>query len=229
MERNITLIVNTYNNPDKLRTTLASIATQAQVIVLDDGSTDDMKTVVDEFVSPRLIFQVHTGLAGQIYAAGLANVNTSHVAWITAGDTLTPRAIWDLNLFMAGRPLAMVFTDQLLQGTLPWNLDITLNPETMSKLCVVDNLVVMQKQALLEVEGFDLTAQHFPRFRAYYRLYQRYEKRCVRYRRTLYFSQAPMWSERSESFKQDYWRAHEAAREWYCSRKQIYFEPRRPQ
>ena len=99
------VVVCTYNYahllPDTLRTLAAQTAPDFELVVVDDGSTDNTEEVVEEFHPQfrdfRYVKKPHTGPAGARNAGILAAQGT-HIAFVDADDLWSPhylRAIQD--------------------------------------------------------------------------------------------------------------------------------------
>jgi glycosyltransferase involved in cell wall biosynthesis len=90
------IVVTTYNHAHFLGEALASVVTQTrpadEVVVVDDGSTDDPGDVVARFAGVRLIRQPNRGLAAA-RNAGLTALATQYVVFLDADDRLEPDAI----------------------------------------------------------------------------------------------------------------------------------------
>ncbi len=90
------IVVTTYNHAQFLEEALASVVAQRvranDVVVVDDGSTDDPGSIVARFPDVRLIRQPNRGLAAA-RNTGLKSLTTSHVIFLDADDRLQPFAI----------------------------------------------------------------------------------------------------------------------------------------
>jgi SAM-dependent methyltransferase len=92
----VSAIVTTYNHAHFLAEALASVAAQthhaSEVIVVDDGSTDDPAGVVAGWPGVRLIRQDNRGLAAA-RNTGLRASRCPYVLFLDADDLLTPVAL----------------------------------------------------------------------------------------------------------------------------------------
>ena len=90
------IVVTTYNHARFLEEALASVVAQRvranDVVVVDDGSTDDPGSIVARFPDARLIRQPNRGLAAA-RNAGLKALTTSQVIFLDADDRLQPIAV----------------------------------------------------------------------------------------------------------------------------------------
>ncbi len=90
------VVITTYNHAHFLAESIGSVLAQSEVpreiVVVDDGSTDDPASVVSQFPVVRLIRQSNQGLAGA-RNTGLAAIEADTVAFLDADDRLLPCAI----------------------------------------------------------------------------------------------------------------------------------------
>src|SRR5690606_9260119 len=90
------LVINTYEQasflPDAIRSALAQRRPFDEIIVVDDGSTDDPGEVVAQFRGVRLLRQENAGLAAA-RNAGLHAATCRFIVFLDADDLLTPLAV----------------------------------------------------------------------------------------------------------------------------------------
>jgi len=103
----IAVIIPTFNHAhflaDAIRSVLAQTRPADEIVVIDDGSTDDPAAVVAKFQSVKLIYQTNRGLAGA-RNTGLRNCTSDYVIFLDADDLLLPQAIEAGLSCMADRP-----------------------------------------------------------------------------------------------------------------------------
>ena len=103
----VAVVIPTYNHahflPDALTSVLAQTRQADEIIVVDDGSTDDPAAVVAKFPGVQLIRQDNGGLSAA-RNTGLRNCTTSHVIFLDADDCLLPNAIEAGLTCIAARP-----------------------------------------------------------------------------------------------------------------------------
>ena len=118
MERDelISVIVPTYNRAQIIGETIESVRNQTytkwELIVVDDGSTDDTESVVKSFADERISFNRfdHCGLIGKVRNVGLRLANGSFVAFLDSDDLWEPHKIErQLKLFREHPHVAFVF------------------------------------------------------------------------------------------------------------------------
>jgi glycosyltransferase involved in cell wall biosynthesis len=90
----VTVIIPVYNGERYIREALRSILEQnyspLEIIVVDDGSTDDVAAVLaEEFPGVRYLFQEHAGLSAT-RNAGLAEVSAGWIGFLDCDDLWAP-------------------------------------------------------------------------------------------------------------------------------------------
>jgi glycosyltransferase involved in cell wall biosynthesis len=92
----VAVIIPTFNHAHFLGDAISSVVAQThradEIIVVDDGSTDDPAAVLAGFANVRLVRQENRGLSAA-RNTGLRNCTTSHVIFLDADDRLLPNAI----------------------------------------------------------------------------------------------------------------------------------------
>lgn len=94
----VSVIIPAYNQAHYLRTSMQSILdqtmTDCELIVVDDGSTDDTRQVVAAFSDPRLryVHQANKGLSGA-RNTGIAHACAPFLLFLDADDWLWPDAL----------------------------------------------------------------------------------------------------------------------------------------
>jgi glycosyltransferase involved in cell wall biosynthesis len=94
--RSVALVINTYEQAHFLPASIESAARQTvrfnEVIVVDDGSTDDPASVVANYPNVRLIRHSNAGLAAA-RNTGLNAASSDYIVFLDADDLLTPSAV----------------------------------------------------------------------------------------------------------------------------------------
>ncbi len=95
-EHSIALVINTYEQAHFLSASIESAMKQtvhfSEVIVVDDGSTDNPAAVVTHYPDVRLIRQPNAGLAAA-RNTGLNAASSQYIVFLDADDLLTPSAV----------------------------------------------------------------------------------------------------------------------------------------
>ena len=91
--RSVALVINTYEQAHFLSASIESAARQTvrfnEVIVVDDGSSDNPASVVSNYPGVRLIRQSNAGLAAA-RNTGLDVAASDYIIFLDADDLLTP-------------------------------------------------------------------------------------------------------------------------------------------
>lgn len=105
---NVSIIIPTYNNARYILDALESVFSQSydsyEVIIIDDGSTDETRTVLEPF-SHRIkyIFQNHTGVSGA-RNKGLSLALGKYVVFLDSDDFFHPDKIIKQATFLDSHP-----------------------------------------------------------------------------------------------------------------------------
>jgi glycosyltransferase involved in cell wall biosynthesis len=94
-ERNISVVIPCYNQasflPDAIDSVLKQTYLPSEVIVVDDGSTQDIKQIVDAYPYIRYLRQSNQGLSAA-RNTGLRQVKGEYLVFLDADDRLLPEA-----------------------------------------------------------------------------------------------------------------------------------------
>lgn len=169
MRPRVGIVVNLYNQAgflaDALRSCLDQTWPAAEVLVVDDGSTDDVGTVMREFPQVRYIRQDNAGLAAA-RNAGTSALETELVIFLDADDRLTRIAVEAGTECILTHPGAwMVYGAHRLidaggEPTSPaWRRQ--MGPDPFLALLADGNIIAMhattiyRRARLIEAGGFD--------------------------------------------------------------------------
>lgn len=186
---NITVgvIIPTYNDARFLAEAISSVLAQTrpadEIIVVDDGSTDDTASVVAQFPKVQFIRQNNRGLSGA-RNTGLRTCNASHIVFLDADDRLAPAAIEAGLACFATRPdCAFVYGGfrQISENGNSFGSDIFLPIDGDAHLTLLRfNIIQMhatvlyRRDCLLAVKGFDESLRRLEDHDIYLRIAQRY-------------------------------------------------------
>jgi glycosyltransferase involved in cell wall biosynthesis len=96
MADSIALVINTYQQahflPASIESGLAQTVPFDEIVVVDDGSTDDPASVVARYQSIRLVSQLNAGLAAA-RNTGLKASSSSYIVFLDADDLLMANAV----------------------------------------------------------------------------------------------------------------------------------------
>ncbi|MFK7943545.1 MAG: glycosyltransferase family A protein, partial [Paracoccaceae bacterium] len=183
----VTIVVTTYNHAHFLAAALESIKAQTvplkEIIVVDDGSSDDPAKVVERFSGVKLLKQNNQGLSAA-RNTGLRAAHGSFVGFLDADDRLLATMV-EVNLrqFEHNPGCAFVYGAYQL-------VDAKGNVTAKPPLCepgddayssfLVNNLVGMhgtvlyRREILLKEGGFDTTLRAVEDYDVYLRLARNY-------------------------------------------------------
>ena len=90
----VSVVVPTYNRADRLKDTVASILAQtvppAEVVIVDDGSTDDTARVCRDFPSPVRYLYRENGGSAAARNTGMRAARGEYIAFLDADDVWEP-------------------------------------------------------------------------------------------------------------------------------------------
>jgi glycosyltransferase involved in cell wall biosynthesis len=108
----ISVIVPSYNAEKYLSEALKSILIQtcpvAEIIVVDDGSTDRTREIVEKFSGVRYVYQENAGVAAALNRGCLMSSGT-HISFISADDVWRPDKLLQQKEQLLKSPNAIVF------------------------------------------------------------------------------------------------------------------------
>jgi glycosyltransferase involved in cell wall biosynthesis/peptidoglycan/xylan/chitin deacetylase (PgdA/CDA1 family)/SAM-dependent methyltransferase len=178
----ISVIVPCYNQAHFLTEAIESILSQAyphyEIVVIDDGSTDNTAEVAGRYPGVRCLRQENRGLAAA-RNTGLRKSNGDYLVFLDADDRLLPHAL-EVGLaclrahpqcaFVAGRCIRIGSDSQ----PLPTTEDAGLDGDAYSRLlsgCPILVPAVMYRRASFQVfPGFDTSMSAAEDYHLYYRI-----------------------------------------------------------
>jgi len=175
---------------DAIESLLAQTYQPHEIIVVDDGSPDDVPAVTRAYPAVRLVRQENRGLS-QARNRGLAECRGDYVVFLDSDDRLLPEAlrtgaealserpgcafVWGFHRFIdaAGDPLPQV-TDTSHEGAARYDLLLREN-------IIGPPVVVMFRRAVLQAVGGYDRDQHFSEdYELYLRIARTHETWCHR-------------------------------------------------
>ncbi|MBU6461141.1 MAG: glycosyltransferase [Bradyrhizobium sp.] len=182
----VAVIIPTFNQArflgDAINSALAQTRLPDEIIVVDDGSTDDPATVVAQFPNVRLIRQENRGLSGA-RNTGLRNAAASYVLFLDADDRLMPRAVEAGLACIASRPdCAFVYggfrpiseNGRIIGPDYVDSIDGNAHLAFLRRGFSTPSMVLFRRDCLLEINGFDETLRRVEDRDLYLRLTQKY-------------------------------------------------------
>lgn len=195
----LTLSMPAYNAARYIKQAIAGILAQHDVelelIVIDDGSTDETATVAQSFQDPRLIFIKNEQRKGIAYCHNLALARSCSpfIAHVNAVDVVLPGALQKLLAVCNASPragLAHCYSFEIdeqgktlkssirrrreyLQQQLGPELDY--KQELVRSQFIIDGFRVYRRETLQEVGKFDETLKSYANYDMALRIVDRYE------------------------------------------------------
>lgn len=165
-----TVIITTYNRRDLIQVAIASVLEQSftdfELLVVDDGSTDDTAAVVGQIGDPRIryIHQENAGLAAA-RNTGLRLARGEYIAFLDDDDAYLPDKLRVQVAAMRDHPEVglvsggWIYVDEqgaCLSENRPWQWRPRLDLDTWLVACPVITCSVLVKRAWLNrIGGFD--------------------------------------------------------------------------
>ncbi len=162
----VSVIIPTFNRAHLIRETIASVLKQTyqnfEIIIVDDGSTDNTAEVVKSYSDPRIsyFYQPNSGLPAKARNTGLARASGEFIAFLDSDDIWFPRKIErQLAEFAKNPELLGIATNVLLfpgprkiSSRLPH--DSRLNFKTLLKGSFLYNSSFLIRRSIIEAIGF---------------------------------------------------------------------------
>jgi glycosyltransferase involved in cell wall biosynthesis len=179
----VAVVITTYNHArylgEALRSVLAQTHAAAEVLVVDDGSTDDPAAVVSTFAGVKLLRQPNQGLSAA-RNAGLQAVHSDKVVFLDADDRLLPNALAaGLACFAVHPDCAFVYGGyRVIDAQGARVTDNQHNPVSTQpyrdllrgNMIAMHATVMYTRAKLLEAGGFDVGVQRCEDYDMYLRL-----------------------------------------------------------
>jgi len=116
MQELVSIIVPTYNRSHLIGEAIQSVIDQSyenwELIIVDDGSTDDTRKRVEEFKDDRIryYFIEHSGIIGNVRNVGLRYVRGDYIAFLDSDDIWLPNKLdYQLSLLKKYPHTSFVF------------------------------------------------------------------------------------------------------------------------
>lgn len=167
----VSVVIATYNRADRIRWAIESVLAQSftrfELIIADDGSTDDTRAVVSAYQDARIIYlPLEHGERSRARNAGIAISRGRYMAFLDSDDWYLPNKLADQVATLQAAPengLALGGwriedeTGQLIQEVRPW--ESLSSPPTLYEWLVGTTLtpitILVKKEWLEKVGGFD--------------------------------------------------------------------------
>jgi glycosyltransferase involved in cell wall biosynthesis len=187
----VSIIMPTYNNAHFLPESLAAILKQTfrdfEIIIVDDGSTDDTETVVQPYRSSIRFFRKENGGPAAARNLGIKNANGQLIAFLDADDLwLKDKLEIQVNYLNENPAVGLVFTDAVrfdAEGKFRPSFRETYGyvpSEKMFEQLLFDHFIAMssvmvRRRCLEDVGLFDESLTGAEDYNLYLRLAKKYE------------------------------------------------------
>ncbi|BAZ00088.1 amino acid adenylation domain-containing protein [Tolypothrix tenuis PCC 7101] len=171
MSNRVSVIIPAYNSANFLPEAIESVLKQTypvfEIIVVDDGSTDETKQVCDRYPTIKYIYQSNQGLIGA-RNTGFEASTGEYILFLDSDDTILPDAVESgINAITAHPEAGFVFGNYALQSQNPdgsyINEEIYENHQEVAnyenilagKIKLQCACILFQRQAIESVGAFD--------------------------------------------------------------------------
>jgi glycosyltransferase involved in cell wall biosynthesis len=95
----VSIIIPTYNRADLIGETIQSVIDQSykswELIIVDDGSTDDSKNYITKFKDERIRYYTieHCGILGKVRNVGISHAKGDYIAFLDSDDLWLPQKL----------------------------------------------------------------------------------------------------------------------------------------
>ena len=183
----VSVVIPCYNQAHFLGEAIESVLAQSypnfEIIVVDDGSTDDTSEVAGRYPKVRLVRQENQGLSGA-RNAGLARSEGEYVVFLDADDRLLPEALETGLEYLEARPECAFVNGHYRYITLDGSPFSTRTQpvvgdrhyaELLHNNYIAMHATVMYRQAVFEsVGGFDTSLSACEDYDLYLRIARRF-------------------------------------------------------
>lgn len=183
MKPKVSVIISTYNRKPLLKKAIKSVLNQSfqewELIVVDDCSTVDVKKLVKSFGDDRIRYyktKENTGHDSKPKNIGIDNARGEYICFLDDDDKYFTDSLKILYTYIAESGADVVYGDYRIDGKAGISSDFS--SALLSKMnYIAMPVVIVRKEALLEVGGFD---QDVPKFKDW-NLWLRLQKRGYRF------------------------------------------------
>ncbi len=171
----VTVVLPTFNRADMILDAIRSVQAQTfqdwEIVVVDDGSTDNTREIIQALADPRIryVYQENKGLPGA-RNTGIRNARAELIAFLDSDDAFLPEKLsWQVNMMKTQSDLGLVagdvfFTDAHLTPLFEaraWESQPTLTLKDWVLGCPIIVSATMVRRGWLEKAGlFDETMRY---------------------------------------------------------------------
>ena len=107
----ISIVIPVYNGALYIKETIESILVQKynpiEIIVIDDGSTDDTAKIIKQFPEVKYSYQENSGVV-RAKNKGLLIATGEFITFIDADDVYVNNSLWELSNYLQNNPIASI-------------------------------------------------------------------------------------------------------------------------
>lgn len=164
----VSIVITTYNEREFIKKAIQSALNQTlprsdyEVIVVDDGSTDDTKSIVEKLIDEEALnvrlFSKKNGGTASARNFGISKSKAPIVSFLDGDDTYNSRKIEaSLNYMNMGESVGIVYSDYIEQypDKAQLRLKANFSRELLFKHCIISTNSMVRKAAIERVGGFD--------------------------------------------------------------------------
>lgn len=172
----ITVLMPAYNAEKYIGKAIASVLAQTftdfELLIINDGSTDDTEKIIRSFTDDRIriINQPNQGIAAALNI-GLLNANAGLIARFDADDICMPERLKVQNDFLQANPGYIIVgsdadyidmhENYVFTCRMPAHTDEEIRELTLNKCPFIHSAVLFRKEPILHVGGYDTHAYSF--------------------------------------------------------------------
>jgi len=166
----ISVIIPAYNSDkyisEAIRSVLRQTCTDYEIIVIDDGSTDRTREIIEnEFPQVRYFYIPNQGVS-KARNCGIQRARGEFIAFLDADDLWLPEKLEkQLEVFKADQKLMLVFTENMdfdtdgLRKTLYWKKERLMKGDVVRNIFLYSNVttstVMVRRQVFQEIGCFE--------------------------------------------------------------------------
>lgn len=176
MNPTVTAIIATFNRaallPNAINSVLNQTFTDLELLVVDNGSTDDTRSVVESYKDNRIVYIINEKPSGSCAAPrniGVGKAKGKYLAFLDDDDIWYPQKLQFCMAEMERHPEAILVChaqNVVLNGSIlkkntcgPWTSDM-YKRLLYEGNCLGPGSVVIKKEALVDIGGFDTRQEY---------------------------------------------------------------------
>lgn len=163
----VSVIIPTYNRSNFIKKTIKSVLNQTyqyfEIIIIDDGSEDNTKQVVDSFKDSRIKYhwRENCGHPGKVRNVGLKNAKGEFIAFLDSDDFWFPSKLKEqISILKNLQEILLVCTNGLIYGSKSSDIFYPIKTDNFISLkdLLIENLVItssaLMRREVVNMIGF---------------------------------------------------------------------------